>query len=118
MFKDNFKKKSAESDALSYLSGGFSDLQQLPPLQVSDIWQNYRLGGLTERALLQALSKRVAEFKVPHHDLPSKFDVATMLSQAPCANKMEAADAIDALLYWADHHAITIVDQASQERGQ
>lgn len=119
MFKQLFKPKtgataSVESllgaESLNYLSTGYSALPQLPPLQVTDIWQNYQRGALTEQALLMALSKRVAEFQVPYQVLPSKFDMATLLAQARCDTRLDAAEAIDALIDWADEHAIDVVD--------
>ncbi|WP_309679401.1 hypothetical protein [Polaromonas sp.] len=127
MFKQLFKSKAGPAaaarsaasvdsvlgaESLNYLSTGYSALPQLPPLQVSDIWQNYRRGALTEQDLLMALSKRVAEFQVPYQVLPSKFDMATLLAQSRCDTQLDAADAIDALLDWADEHAIDVVDGA------
>ena len=98
------------SDSLNYLSTGFSVMPASPPLQVGEVWQRYRLGGMTEKELLQGLAKRVAELKVPSPLMPAKFQLATHLAYAPCATKLETADAIDALLDWADDNGITLQD--------
>ena len=101
------------SDSLNYLSTGFSVMPASPPLQVGEVWQRYRLGGMTEKELLQGLAKRVAELKVPSPLMPAKFQLATQLAYAPCATKLQTADAIDALLDWADDNGITIKDGAT-----
>ena len=117
MLKQFLKTKpqamSLASDSLNYLSTGFSVMPVSPPLQVSEVWQRYRLGGTTEKELLQGLAKQVAELKVPYPLMPAKFQMATQLAYAPCATKLETADAIDALMDWADDNGITVQDGAT-----
>ena len=117
MLKNLFKPKSnavpGTSDSLNYLSTGFSVMPLSPPLAVTDIWQRYRLGAATEKDLLQGLAKCVAELKVPHPLMPAKFRMATDLAYADCATKLQTADAIDALIDWADDNGITVLDGAS-----
>ena len=83
------------------------------PLQVADIWRHYRRGGMLERELLQGLSKQVAELKVPPTLMPGKFPMATQLAFAPCATKLQTADAIEALVAWADDNGIRVIDGAA-----
>ena len=117
MLKKLFKPKSSATagaaDSLNYLSTGFSVTPSSPPLEVSAVWQRYRLGVATEKDLLQGLSKCVAELKVPHSVMPAKFRLATLLAYAPCGNKRQTANAIDALIDWADENGITVLDGAS-----
>lgn len=117
MLKKLFKPKSNgmpdTADSLHYLSTGFSVTPQSPPLEVSDIWQRYRCGAATEKDLLQGLAKCVALLKVPHPLMPAKFRMATHLAHAPYGNKQQTADAIDALIVWADHNGITLLDGTS-----
>jgi hypothetical protein len=101
------------SASLNDLSTGFSVMPQSPPLQVSEVWQRYRLGAANEKELLQGLAKRVAELKVPYPLMPAKFQMATQLAYAPCSTKLETADAIDALMDWADDNGITVQDGAT-----
>lgn len=113
LLKTRRQATPAASDSLNYLSTGFSVMPQSPPLQVSAVWQRYRLGGVSEKELLQGLAKRVAELKVPHPLMPAKFQMATQLAYAPCSTKLETADAIDALMDWADDNGITVLDGAA-----
>jgi hypothetical protein len=100
----------AATSSLSYLSPGFSIIPPSPPLQVSSIWQRYRFGAASEKDLLQALSKHVAELEVLPPLMDGKFRMATYLAYAPCATRLEAADAIEAFIDWADSNDITVVD--------
>jgi hypothetical protein len=107
------KARPAAADSLNYLSTGFSVMPPSPPLLVSSIWQRYRLGAASEKDLLQGLAKQVAELKVPPPLAAGKFRMATQLAYAPCATKLETADAIEAFMAWADDNGITVVDRAS-----
>ena len=117
MLKKLFKPKShatpGAADSLHYLSTGFSVMPMSPPLEVSDIWKRYRLGAATEKELLQGLAKCVAMLKVPHPLMSAKFSMATELAYAQCDTKLQTADAIDALIDWADENGITVLDGAS-----
>lgn len=117
MLKKLFKQKSdatpGTSDSLNYLSTGFSVMPPSPPLEVTELWQLYRRGVATEQDLLQGLSKCVAQLKVPHPLMPAKFRMATQLAYASCGTKLQTADAIDALIYWADDNGITVLDGTS-----
>lgn len=113
LFKPKSKATPAASDSLNYLSTGFTVMPSSPPLEVTGIWQRYRLGAATEKDLLQGLAKCVAQLRVPHPLMPAKFQMATHLAYAPCATKLQTADAIDALLDWADANGITVLDGAS-----
>ncbi len=117
MLKRLFTLKSdaspGTSDSINYLSTGFSVMPSSPPLEVTHIWQRYRLGAATEKELLQGLAKCVAELKVPHPLMPAKFQMATDLAYARCGTKLQTADAIDAFFEWADHNGITVLDGAS-----
>ena len=117
MLKKLFKPKSsatpAAADSLNYLSTGFSVMPSSPPLEVSAIWQRYRLGAATEKDLLQGLAKCVAELKVPHSVMPAKFRIATLLAYAPCGSRLQTANAIDALIDRADENGITVLDGAT-----
>lgn len=117
MLKKLFKPKShaapVAADSLHYLSTGFSVMPSSPPLEVSDIWQRYRLGAATEKDLLQGLAKCVAMLKVPPPLMPAKFSMATALAYAPCGTKLQTADAIDAFIDWVDNNGITVLDGAS-----
>jgi hypothetical protein len=113
LFKPTQKAAPAASDSLNDLSTGFSVMPPSPPLQVSGIWQRYRLGAATEKDLLQGLSKQVAELKVPPPLMRGKFRMAAQLAYAPCATKLETADAIEAFMTWADDNGITVVDGAA-----
>ena len=108
------KTQPAGLDSLNYLSTGlstgFPGAQPLLPLQVTDVWQRYRLSCSTDKELLQGLAKQVAELNVPRLLMMSKFRMATQLSYAPCATKPETADAIEAFMRWADDNGITVVD--------
>lgn len=101
------------SESLNYLSTGFSVMPPSPPLQVTDIWRRYRLGAASEKDLLQGLAKQVAELKVPPPLMAGKFQMATQLAYAPCATKLQTADAIEAFMAWADDNGITVVDGAA-----
>lgn len=107
------KAQPVVSDSVNYLSTGFSAMPASPPLQVADIWQRYRRGAVPDKELLQGLSKRVAELKVPYPLLPAKFEMATQLANAPCVSKLQTADAIDAFMDWADDNGITVIDSAA-----
>jgi hypothetical protein len=107
------KARPVASDSVNYLSTGFSVMPPSPPLQVSGIWQRYRLGAATEKDLLQGLAKQVAELKVPPPLMPGKFRMATELAYAPCDTKLQTADAIEAFMAWADDNGITVVDRAA-----
>lgn len=113
LLKPKQEAQLAASDSLNYLSTGFSAMPQSPPLQVTEVWQRYRRGGAGEKELLQGLAKHVAELKVPYPLMPAKFQMATHLAYAPCGTKLETADAIDALMDWADDNGITVVDGAT-----
>ena len=113
LFKPKSKATPVASDSLNYLSTGFSVMPSSPPLEITDIWQRYRLGAATEKDLLQGLAKCVAQLKVPHPVMPGKFRMATHLAYAPCGTKLQTADAIDAFIVWADHNGITVLDGAS-----
>jgi hypothetical protein len=101
------------SHSLNYLSTGFSVTRASPSLLVSSVWQRYRLGSATEKELLQGLAKQVAELKVLPPLMAGKFRMATQLAYAPCATKLQTADAIEALMDWADDNGITVVDGAA-----
>jgi hypothetical protein len=111
--KPKAKASPMVSDSLNYLSTGYSVMPSSPPLVVTGIWQRYRLGAVSEKELLQGLSKQVAELKVPQSLIPLKFQMATHLACAPCASKLETADVIEALMDWADDNGITVVDGAT-----
>ena len=113
LFKPKSKATPVASDSLNYLSTGFSVMPSSPPLEVTGIWQRYRFGAATEKDLLQGLAKCVAMLKVPHPLMPAKFSMATDLAYAPCDTKLQTADAIDALIDWADNNGITVLDGAS-----
>jgi hypothetical protein len=113
LLKPKEKAKPAAADSLNYLSTGFSVMPPSPPLQVSVIWQRYRRGAASEKDLLQGLAKQVAELKVPPPLMQGKFQMATQLAYAPCATKLQTADAIDAFIGWADENGITVVDGAT-----
>ena len=83
------------------------------PLQISDIWKRYRRGGMPDSELLQGLSKQIAELEVPPPLMPGKFRMATQLAYAPCATKLQTADAIEALVAWADDNGIRVIDGAA-----
>lgn len=116
MLKKFFTPKSNATpdaaDSINYLNTGFSVIAASPPLQVGDIWQRYRLGGATDKDLLQGLAKCVAQLKVPHSLMPAKFRMATELAYASCATRLQTADAIDAFINWADYNGITVLDGA------
>jgi hypothetical protein len=107
------KAQPVVSESLNYMSTGFSVMPASPPLQVADIWQHYRRGAVPDKELLQGLAKRVAELKVPHPLIPVKFHMATQLADAPCATKLQTADAIEAFMDWADDNGITVIDGAA-----
>ena len=107
------KATPVASDSFNYLSTGFSVMPSSPPLEVTGIWQRYRLGVATEKDLLQGLAKCVAQLKVPHPLMSAKFQMATDLACARCDTKLQTADAIDALIDWADNNGITVLDGAS-----
>lgn len=117
MLKNLFQSKSnaapGTSDSLHYLSTGFSVMPSSPPLEVTKLWQRYRLGAATDKDLLQGLAKCVAQLKVPHPLMPGKFRMATDLAYADCTTTLQTADAIDALMAWADDNGITVRDGAS-----
>lgn len=113
LLKPKQKAKPAAADSLNYLSTGFSVMPPSPPLQVSGIWQRYRLGAASEKDLLQGLAKQVAELKVLPPLMAGKFRMATQLAYAPCTTKLETADAIEAFMAWADDNGITVVDGAA-----
>ena len=113
LFKPKSKATPVLSESLNYLSTGFSVMQSSLPLEVSAIWQRYRLGAATEKDLLQGLSKCVAQLKVPHPLMSAKFQMASDLAYAPCDTKLQTADAIDAFIEWADDNGITVLDGAS-----
>ena len=117
MLKNLFRPKSnagpGSPDSLNYLSTGFSVMPSSAPLEVTELWQRYRLGAATNKDLLQGLAKCVAQLKVPHQLMPGKFRMATDLAYADCATKLQTADAIDALIDWADDNGITVRDGAS-----
>ena len=113
LFKPKPKATPVASDSLNYLSTGFSVMPSSPPLEVADIWQRHRLGTATDKDLLQGLAKCVAQLKVPHPLMSAKFQMATDLAYARCDTKLQTADAIDALIDWADNNGITVLDGAS-----
>lgn len=117
MLKNLFKPKSnaapGTSDSLNYLSTGFSVMPLCPPLEVTELWKRYRIGAATDKDLLQGLARCVAQLKVPHPLMPGKFRMATDLAYALCGTKLQTADAIDALMAWADDNGITVRDGAS-----
>ena len=113
LIKPKSKATPVASDSLNYLSTGFSVMPSSPPLEVTGIWQRYRLGVATEKDLLQGLAKCVAQLKVPHPLMSAKFQMATDLACARCDTKLQTADAIDALIDWADNNGITVLDGAS-----
>ena len=113
LFKPKSKATPVASDSLNYLSTGFSVMPSSPPLEVTGIWQRDRLGAATEKDLLQGLAKCVAQLKVPHPLMSAKFQMATDLAYARCDTKLQTADAIDALIDWADNNGITVLDGAS-----
>ena len=113
LIKPKSKATPVASDSFNYLSTGFSVMPSSPPLEVTGIWQRYRLGVATEKDLLQGLAKCVAQLKVPHPLMSAKFQMATDLACARCDTKLQTADAIDALIDWADNNGITVLDGAS-----
>ena len=117
MLKNLFQSKPAaapgSSDSLNFLSTGFSVMPLCPPLEVAELWQRYRRGAATDKDLLQGLARCVAQLKVPHPLMPGKFRMATDLAYARCGTKLQTADAIDALIDWADDNGITVLDGAS-----
>ena len=113
LFKPKSKAAPVASELLNYLSTGFSLMGSSPTLEVSVIWQRYRVGAATEKDLLQGLAKCVAELKVPLPLMAAKFQIATDLAFAPCDTKLQTADAIDAFIDWADNNGIAVLDGAS-----
>lgn len=109
MFNSEIKEINGESVAPDSVATSNQRRGYSPQLmQVSDIWQNFLRGALSKQALLQALSKRVAELPAPY--LQSRFEMATLLAQWPHKSRQDVAGAIDALLGWADEYGITVID--------
>lgn len=82
-------------------------------LDIRDIWMAYQRASLTEKQLLVAIASRAQAVEVASPANVPAHIAATRLANAPCESALEAADAIEKFLVWADASGVLVVDTAT-----
>ncbi len=82
-------------------------------LDVRDIWMAYQRGSLTEKQLLVAIASRAQTVEVASPANVPAYMAATRLANAQCESALDAADAIEKFLVWADAIGVLVVDTAT-----